>query len=190
MEASASGTRESCRNGHAILGVFQKRATIGWNSEGSHGAATSHNVHDVQAGLWSRSIEVGGGQQAMPLGTDIADLQNEVPRQFPLNGEVVLVGVLRAHVGLKFSEEQDGPENRPIHRLVRLGVLNSGEFATLRIEGVWVLKSCLGVVRRVEESAKDEGAAAEGRLGAELFENQLLDRVIEHTPAGAETGLA
>src|ERR1700732_3998131 len=126
----------------------------------------------------------------MALRAHVAQLQNQISRQFALDGEVVLVGVLRAHVRLKFSKQQVGTKDRPIHRLARLGVLNSSEFATLRIEGIRVLEISLGVERSVKERPKNERAAAERRLGAELLQNQLLNGVVEHAPAGAETGLA
>ena len=44
--------------------------------------------------------------------------------------------------------------------------------------------------RSIEESRGQEGAAAEGRFGAELFEHQLLHRVVEQAPTGANAGLA
>src|SRR3984893_1509373 len=126
----------------------------------------------------------------MTLRADVAQLQNKIPCQLALNGEVVLVGILRAHVRLKLPKQQVRTEDRPIHGLIGLGILNSREFATLRVKGVGVLEVSLSVERGVEERAKDQGAAPERRLGAELFKHELLDGVVEHTPAGAETGFA
>ena len=50
--------------------------------------------------------------------------------------------------------------------------------------------SALVQKRLVEQCVEWECAPTEGRLGAELFEHELLNRVIEHSPAGANTGLA
>src|SRR5215469_12950998 len=91
---------------------------------------------------------------------------------------------------LKFAEQQDRTEDRPVYRLTGLGILYSGEFATLRVEGVGKLKSRLRVERGVEHRPKDQSAAAERRLSTELFENQLLDGVIEHAPSGTNAGLS
>ena len=42
---------------------------------------------------------------------------------------------------------------------------------------------------RVEHGVRHAAAAPEGRLGAELFQHQLLDGIVENTPAGADAAL-
>ena len=55
----------------------------------------------------------------------------------------------------------------------------------IRLDGAVLLQ-----VGRVEQGRIDDVAAAERWLGAELFEHQLLHRVVEQSPTGPNTGLA
>jgi len=45
-------------------------------------------------------------------------------------------------------------------------------------------------IRQIELWIGNEGTAAERRLGAELFENELLDGIVEKAEAGAQAGFA
>src|SRR5579864_7998547 len=86
-------------------------------------------------------------------------------------------------MGLEISVHQDGSEVHPV-RILPLGRRDDAvkavrcDAATLADEG------------RIEERVKEAGTAAEGRFGAKLFEDQLLDRVVEQTPASSDAGLA
>ena len=53
-------------------------------------------------------------QQTMPLRSHVADFQLHVFGQFALNGQVVLRGILRAHMRLEIAEQNDRLECRPI----------------------------------------------------------------------------
>ena len=55
----------------------------------------------------------------VPLRPDVSELQHHILGKFPLNGEIVLRGVLRPHMRLEFTEKSDGPEPMTIHRLTR-----------------------------------------------------------------------
>ncbi len=48
------------------------------------------------------------GQQPMPLGSDVADFQLQVSSQLLFEVEIVLSGILSAHVRLEIAEEQHG----------------------------------------------------------------------------------
>src|ERR1700683_402659 len=123
-------------------------------------------------------------QQAMPLGAHVADFQLHISGQFSLDSEVVLSGILRAHVRLEIAKEKDGLECRPIHLTSSRGVEDSVKRIQIRGGAVLAQK------RLVKLRLIDKGASAEGRLSAELFQDKLLDRVIEEAPTGANAGLA
>ena len=123
------------------------------------------------------------GQQAVTLRADVAELQHQVPGQFAFDGEIVLSRILRAHLGLEITVQQDGAEGRPILRRTRFGSQDATE--RIRTDG-----TVLPNERRIQERRGQVCAASEGRLGAKLLEHQLLHRVIEKSPASADTGLA
>src|ERR1700761_1591312 len=60
-------------------------------------------------------IQIVGCQQAVPLRPNVADLEEHIARQFSLDGQVVLSGILRSQLLWKFSEQQDGSECRPVN---------------------------------------------------------------------------
>src|SRR5437660_4074845 len=117
----------------------------------------------------------------MALRAHVAKPQTQILRQFTLNTEVVLHRVLRPHVRLEFAKQQDGTEDGPIHRLAARRI----QYAVERIR-IW--KSCLRIEGGIKEGLDQEGATAERWLRAELLKHQLLDWVIEHSPAGVNAG--
>ena len=58
------------------------------------------------------------------------------------------------------------------------------------LNGFGIYAAILADERRVEHGVGQDGAAAEGRLGAELLENQLLDGVVEHAETRADAGFS
>src|ERR1700678_22110 len=124
-----------------------------------------------------------GRQQAMRLRSHVANLQLHVVRQLPLNGEVVLGGILRAHMRLEISEKEDRLKCCPILRVPSLGADDSVKRIQIS-RGAILAKKRLVKLRLV-----DKGAAAEWRLSAELLQHQLLDRIIEKSPTSSNTGL-
>ena len=106
-------------------------------------------------------------------------------RQFSLNRQVVLRGVLRPHLRLEIAVEQHRSEAGPI----RVGVPGGGLRMPVKGLGLHRSAACAtnGVLRKVEGRIR---AATERWFSAELFEHQLLHRVVEHAPPGANAGLA
>src|SRR6516225_1070821 len=123
----------------------------------------------------------------MSLGPDIAYRQNEVLCDLALDAKVVLRCVLSAKVRLKLAEKQNRPEGRPIHRSSRRWSKNS-------VEGVGGNREIAGAAALAHEGShkkafRNERAATEWRLALELFQHELLDRVIENPEAAANRGL-
>src|SRR5579871_32962 len=58
------------------------------------------------------------------------------------------------------------------------------------MEWIQVLGAVLAEERQVELRFVHEGTAAKRRLGAELREHQLFDRIVEKSPSRAEAGFA
>src|SRR5580704_7395365 len=92
---------------------------------------------------------------------------------------------------LEFAEIDCVPKTRPIDTPAR---------ATGRVHGAWRLWSLLNhsterirgqnailtEIGKIEERVSDERAAAKGRLGAELLENELFDRIVENSESSAD----
>ena len=114
--------------------------------------------------------------------TDVSDLEEGIAGQLPLDGEVILLGVLRSQIGLKLSVKNVGPEYGPIDRLAAYWIQNS-------VEGIGILRAVLAEERSIEQDIAEAGAAAERWLGTELFEHELLDGVVEDAVAHADAGL-
>src|SRR6185369_14681547 len=151
------------RNGERAVGV-----------ELAAGAITENRVQ-VETRLRVAVVHIVTGQQAMPLRSHIADLQNQVFGQLALDVQVVLGRILRPQVRLKLSIQQNGAVKRPVHWLSSGRIENS-------VKWIGLLCAVLLLVWRVEQRSVDDVAAAERRLGAELLQNQLLHRVVEETP--------
>ena len=70
-------------------------------------------------------ILIHDGEQPVPLAADISELQECVLRNLPLQGQVILLGVL-AWQGLGIIPEQlDRPEHREINRRSLGGIQHS-----------------------------------------------------------------
>src|SRR5271168_5193671 len=87
-----------------------------------------------------------------------------------------------------------GAEIRPIDASRRAGgVHRAGSLRGLANDaGKWIgcLPAALRKVRQIELRIGDKGTATERRLGAELFENELFDGIVEKAEAGAHAGFA
>ena len=142
------------------------------------------NTNNVQAGLRIRVVHVMRCQQPVTLRSHIADVQLRIPGKFALDAEVVLGGILGAHMRLKIPIQQDGFESGPVLRRARLGSDDAVERVEVRSPTI------LRDEWRVELRLRQEDAAAERRLRSELFENQLFNWVVEQAPTGADAGLA
>src|SRR2546426_10334989 len=124
----------------------------------------------------------------MSLRPDITDLEFHIVRQLALDGEVVLGRILAAHVRLKLSEQRVWTEHSPVHRLPSLRIQDTVDTGQ-RGQTEWIgirEASALVEKRFVEQSVEGECAPTEWRLGAELFQHKLLNRVIEQSPACAD----
>src|SRR4029077_18371183 len=118
-------------------------------------------------------------QQTMALRSNVTNLEQQVAGQLALHGQVVLCRILRAHQLWKLSEQKNRAERRPVDGLIP----RRGQDA---IEWVGIPPSALRNERGLKHRIADVVAATERRLGAELLEHQLFDRIVEHAPAGAD----
>ena len=128
----------------------------------------------------------------MALRSHITDLDLHIVSQLVLDGEVILGGILTAHVRLESSEQSIGAEHSPVHRLPTLRIkdaIDTGEGGQPERIGIRKL-SALIQKRLVEHCVEWECAPTEGGLSAELFEHELLNGVIEHSPSGSNTRLS
>src|SRR6516162_6459526 len=79
-------------------------------------AGLPRDIIQVQAGLCISIILVDARKQAMPLTTHVPELQHGVFRQFTLNGQVILLGVLGPKGRREIAKQHDRPEAREIDR--------------------------------------------------------------------------
>src|SRR6202451_122761 len=84
---------------------------------------------------------------------------------------------------LEFAIKKDRAKQRQVGGLA----LGGGDNAAERIGG---LEVALVDVRGIKKNIGQRGTAAEGRLRAELGQNQFFDRIIKKSPAGADAGFA
>src|SRR5260370_5223985 len=115
----------------------------------------------------------------MSLRSNIAYLEQHVARQFALYGQVVLCRILRAHQLWKLSERKNRGERRPVDGVFPGRVQNG-------IERVGIHPYTLRYERSLKDGIADEVAATKRRLGAELLEHQLFDRIVKHAPTRAD----
>src|ERR1700691_603447 len=87
-------------------------------------------------------------------------------------------------MGLKIAEQFNRLEFRPVLR----SPTRRRDNAVERIEKCGL--AILAEKRGIEERFRENHAAAEWRLSAELLQYQLFNRVVEHPPTGANAGLA
>src|ERR1700722_4903694 len=129
----------------------------------------------------------------MRLCSDIGNSEEHVPGELALNRKVVLLGVLRLQVRLKFTKEQKWPERGPVHAAWRPGTPCCDSTGCLRglidnaHEWIWRRAAALKFERGVEFSLRKERTAAKWWLRAELFEHQLFDRIIKDAEASPNT---
>src|SRR2546426_1072598 len=100
-----------------------------------------------------------------------------------LDPEVILRGVLRAQLGFKFPKQQDGAEGGPVGR----GSVWRTEYP---VKGIRSHSSILKNKWGAKQALGKERATAEGGLSLKLIKHQLLDWVVEESPAGADGGLS
>src|SRR5215469_3708230 len=102
---------ETVGDGYLVLIILQESTATCLRSKG-------HDIsrlgvcdgHDIQTSLRQGTIQICCSQQPMTLRPNKAHLEYEVVRQLALDGEVVLVRVLRAHMGLELAKQQNRPE--------------------------------------------------------------------------------
>src|SRR5580704_5770521 len=121
----------------------------------------------------------------MPLRTNVAERENRILGYLLLNAKVVLLRVLRSQLWLQLSEEDNGPESGPVSRRAVSRIENGAEGIRNNpcLGGLPTSarqrRAALQNEGRAEKSLRDRRATAEWRLGLELFQYQLFDRVIE-----------
>ncbi len=129
----------------------------------------------------------------MPLRPDVTHLEFHIVGQLMLDVEVILGRVLATHVRLELSEQRVWTEHSPVHRLTPYWIqdtVHPGERRSTRMD--WGKRSWSALVQKrfVEQGVKWECASSKWRLRAELFQHQLLNRVIEQSPPCTDAGLA
>ena len=140
----------------------------GRNREGAVGVklaarAVAENRVQIETSLRVAEVHIVTRQQAMPLRSHIADLQNQVFGQLALDVQVVLSRILRPQVRLKLSVKQNGTVERPVHWLSPRRIENS-------VKRIRLLRAVLLLVWRIEQRSINDVAATERRLGAELLQ--------------------
>src|SRR3954468_3777947 len=117
----------------------------------------------------------------MTLRADVPDFKFHIVRQLALNSEVVLRRILATHLRLECSKQRNWTKHGPVHRLATWWSQDSvdtgqrGEPERIRVRE----STALIFKRGVKQSIEGECASSEGWFRAELFQHQLLDRVIE-----------
>src|SRR5271163_2230537 len=94
---------------------------------------------------------------------------------------------------LEFAEQQRGSERRPVDAARGSCGIEARCLGSLVDDAVRVVRRLLSTLRqerRIKFWSRQENAGAKGRLGAELFENELLDRIVENSVTAANGGLA
>src|ERR1700733_10279814 len=132
------------------------------------------------------------------LRANIRDAEEHGIRDLTFDGEVILLGVLSLQVRIEFAEKKNRTERGPIHAAwgtTGAGARSRGRLVDDAVERVGRERTSRGITRlRKEREVKvgeaDERAAPERRLGAELFEHELLHRIVEKAEAGADAGIA
>ena len=118
----------------------------------------------------------------MSLRADISELQHDV-----MASSLWIVKLYARCIAcafrLEIAVEQHRAEAGPVLRCTRAGTQDTVEW--IGIDG-----PALRHERSIEKRRRKIRAAAKRRLGSELFEHQLLHRVVEHAPTGANAGLA
>src|SRR5262249_26927477 len=120
-------------------------------------------------------------QQTVALRSHIAHLQLQVSCQFAFDCQVVLRRILAPQVRLKLPEELNGPEHSPVHSFTAWRIQNA-VMAVQRRQTEWIRVGEVPTLIEkglVKQSVGRECTAPKRRLGAELLEHQLLDRVVE-----------
>ncbi len=127
----------------------------------------------------------------MSLRPDITDLEFHIVRQLALDGEVVLGRILAAHVRLKLSEQCVWSEHCPVCWLSACRIQDAVDAAQLtQAEWIGISEAPALVLKgSVEPGIEGKRASTEGRLSTELFQDKLLNRVIEQSPTSADACL-
>src|SRR5277367_2694270 len=93
---------------------------------------------------------------------------------------------------IKFAEKQNRAKCRPIHATIRPAPLETGSLWRLTndaLKDIGYLRAILQQERSIEVWIRERNAAAERRFSAELFEDQLLNRVVENPETCANAQL-
>src|SRR5258708_6944116 len=128
-------------------------------------------------------IQILGRQQSVALSSDIGNLEHKIPDNFALDGQVVLFGILGAHVWSELPVKQNRAEILPSHSLPTRGI----QYPVKRIGSGGSILILEGSIEHCVENAR---TSSERRLGTELLENQLFDRVVKDSKACPNAGFA
>ena len=79
----------------------------------------------VKASLRVSVVDVVRRQQPVALRSHITNLELHIVGQLVLDREVILSGILTAHVRLELSEQRIGAKHSPVHRLPSFRIKDS-----------------------------------------------------------------
>src|SRR5271156_5173732 len=166
-----SAWRERCSGWNIVSAIF------------AVGTASLAHVDEVETGLDVTMIQIVGGQQAVPLRSDVAERHHHVGSNLLLYLEVVLLGVLRSQVRFELAIHDDGPKSRPVDGLAGFRLEET-------IEGIRRDGARLAHEWSLKQRRKQAVTAAEGRLALELLEDKLLHGIVKNAETGADDKLS
>src|SRR5437763_14753954 len=108
----------------------------------------------------------------MALTPHVCNLQYQIPGNFALNSEVVLLGVLRARILRGLTDQKNRTKDRPVDGLTSRRVQDAVE----RIGECCA--AILPKVRSIELRVDYEGAVADRVCRSDLLQDLLLESVI------------
>src|SRR5438309_8352713 len=106
----------------------------------------------------------------MTLAANIAELQHHVPRELPLDRDVILLRILASQSIREVSKQENRAEEGEIHR-------RPAGWVRITIKRIWDYRPILSEKRRVEEDITNNGAAAKWRLSSKRCQDRKSTRL-------------
>src|SRR5579872_5744699 len=74
------------------------------------------NLIHIKAGLSIAVVLIDAGEQPMALAAHVTELEERISRQFTLNGEMVLFGILASQCWREVPKQQNGAKEGEVDR--------------------------------------------------------------------------
>src|SRR5271163_3901198 len=134
----------------------------------------------------------------MSLRAHVGNAEDHGLRDLALDGEVVLLGILSLQMRIEFAEQQNRTEGGPVHATFGAGWIRTRSGRSLVVDARERIRreradSRIAGLRhegQIKVGRVQGRATAEGRLGAELLQNQLFHRIVKNAEAGANAGFS